>query len=109
VPDLAGLGGGADCFHHLFNLLAGDGDFDANLWQEIHGVFRAAIDFHVPLLPPIAFHLAYGHAVNADGGEGVAHLVEFERLDDRDDELHLPSSSAVNEISDPNRQGTGNE
>ncbi len=66
----------------LVDLLARDRDFDANLRQEIHGVFGAAINLHVALLAAIAFDLGHGHAVNADAGERVAHLVELEGFDD---------------------------
>ena len=56
--------------------------------QEIHGIFGAAIDFGVALLPAVALDLGDGHAVDADGEERVAHFFELERFDDGDDELH---------------------
>ena len=76
------------CFHHLIELLAGDGDFEAQLGKKIHRVFGAAINLRVPLLPSVAFHLGHGHAVYADAGKGVAHFIELEGLYDGDDELH---------------------
>src|SRR5512141_922547 len=66
VADLAGLGGGGDRLRDLVDLFAGDGDLDAHFGQEVHGVFGAAIDLHVALLPPVAFDLGHGHAVNPD-------------------------------------------
>jgi len=81
-------GGGGDCLHHLVELLASDCDLEAQLGQEIHRVFGAAINLHVTLLPSITLDLVHGHAVNAEAGEGVAHLVELERFDDHDDQLH---------------------
>src|SRR5689334_4843995 len=54
VADLSGLGGGADRCHHLVFEAILDGDFDLQLWQEIHRVFSAAIDLGVALLAPKA-------------------------------------------------------
>ena len=50
----------------LVELLAGDRDLEPQLGQEIHGVFGAAINLHVALLPAVAFDLGHGHAVHAD-------------------------------------------
>src|SRR5262249_24260409 len=66
VADLAGLGRRADRRDRLFFQLVGDRDFDLELGQEIHGVFGAAINFGVALLPAEAFDLGDGHAVHAD-------------------------------------------
>src|SRR5690242_599956 len=66
VADLAGLGGGADRLDHAVGVLLGDGDLDADFRQKIHGVFGAAIDFGVALLPAVALDLGHRHAVDAD-------------------------------------------
>ena len=73
------------------------------LGKKIHGVFGAAINLHVALLAAVAFDLGDGHAVNADTGEGVAHLVELERLDDGDDQLHGVLPEFLGEMN----KGTG--
>jgi hypothetical protein len=65
------------------------------LGQEVHGVFRAAVDFSVALLPAVALDLGDGHTVEADRREGVAHLFELEGLDDGDDELHGASPAKI--------------
>ena len=83
VADLPGLGGGADRLDDLSASVRRDGDLDTDFRQEIHRVFGAAIDFGVALLPAVTLDLGDGHAANADGGEGIAHLVELEWLDDR--------------------------
>src|SRR5712691_3731340 len=44
VTDLAGLGRGSDGIDDLVDLIAGNSDFDLDLWQEIHGVFGTAVD-----------------------------------------------------------------
>ena len=68
--------------------LCGDADFDAQFWQQVHDVFGPAVDFRVALLAPVALDLGDGHSVHADAHERVAYLVELERFDDGDDELH---------------------
>ena len=98
VADLAGLGRVADRLGDLVGLFLGDGDLDADLRQEVHRVFGAAIDFGVALLPAVAFDLGDGHALDADAEQGVADLLELERLDDGNDQLHgcaHPCSAAL--------------
>src|SRR6185437_15265624 len=56
--------------------------------QEAHGVFGAAIDFRMTLLPPVAFDFRHRHALDAQCGELLPHVVELEGFDDRRDELH---------------------
>src|SRR5262249_36191390 len=66
----------------------GNRDFDLELGQEAHGIFGAPIDLGVPLLPAIPFDFGDGEPVDADTGQRVADLVEFEWLDDGHDEFH---------------------
>ena len=54
IADLSGLGGGGDGVDGLVDLIGGDGDLDLDLGQEADGVFGAAIDFRVALLPAIS-------------------------------------------------------
>jgi hypothetical protein len=63
-------------------------DFDLQFRQEADGIFGAAIDLCVPLLPAIAFDFGDGQALDANAGESFAHLVELERLDDGHDDFH---------------------
>src|SRR5215204_7340357 len=88
VADLAGLGGVVDGVHHLVDLSVVDGDIEPHLGQEVHGVFRAAIDFRVALLAAVAFDLGNRHALHADRGERVADLFKLERFDDGNDQFH---------------------
>src|SRR4051812_22982540 len=60
--------------------LGGNRDLDPQLGQEIHDIFGAAIDLGVTFLAAVALDLGDGHAVDADGGKGLAHLVQLERL-----------------------------
>src|SRR4051812_38746573 len=51
------------------------------------------------LLAPIALDLGHSHAVHADRGQGLAHLVELERFDDSDDEFHGGCFLAMRSLS----------
>src|SRR6476659_9686536 len=77
-----------DDANRLFGNVGVDLYFDAQLGQEVHDIFGAAIDFGVALLAAVTLDLGDGHAVDADGSQGLAHLVKLERFDDRDDEFH---------------------
>ena len=90
VADLAGARRSDDRFDHLVDDVRVDRDFDFQLGKEAHGVFRPAIDFGMPLLPPIALDLRNRQTVHSDGGERIAHLLEFERLYDRHYDFHKP-------------------
>src|SRR6476619_6144632 len=67
----------------------------------------AAIDFGVALLSPVTLHLGDGQPLNADLGEGVADLVEFERLDDGHDNFHwfnLPVADRASRSTEQHKQ-----
>src|SRR4029079_5876019 len=102
-----------ELFHHLIELLAGDGDFEAQLGKKVHRVFGTAINLGVALVPSGTFHLRHGNAVYADARKGVAHFIELEGLYDGDDELHGLASpgapvGAVLDLLTTHRSG-GNE
>src|SRR5262249_13309738 len=89
-----------DRLDHLVDLIGRAGDLQLDLGQKAHGIFGAAIDFGVALLTPVAFHLGDGQSLNADLGEGIADLVELERLDDGHDDFHRCSlRSSVRSLS----------
>src|SRR5207244_8046252 len=88
VADLSGSGIDGDGLDDGVRHFGANGDFDLDLGKEIHGIFRAAIDFRVSLLAPIAFDLADGHALDAKRRQRLTHFVELERLDDGRDEFH---------------------
>ena len=88
VADLAGARVRGDDLDRLVGKVGGDRDLDAQLGQEIHDIFGAAIDFGVALLAAVTLDLGDGHAVDADGRQRLAHLVKLEGFDDRDDEFH---------------------
>src|SRR5947209_10335689 len=88
VADLSGFCRAGDGFDGLVDLVGIDGDLDLDLGQETHGVFGAAIDFGMALLPPISLDFGYRETVNADGGQGVADFFQLEWLDDRHNNFH---------------------
>jgi len=52
-------------------------------------VFGPAIKLGMPLLAPEALDLGYRQAGDPDFRQRLAHFVEFERLDDSFDFLHV--------------------
>ena len=57
VADLAGPCRRGDDLHHLVGAVGADGDLDPQFRQEGHGVFGAAINLGMALLPAIALDL----------------------------------------------------
>src|SRR5262249_36546888 len=102
VSDLAGLDGGGDGLDGLVDQVGCHRDFDLDLRQEAHRIFRSAIIFLVTILPPVALDFGHGHPVHADTGESSADLVELERLDDGHDDFH-----GVTPLSGPIPAGAG--
>src|SRR5215831_11747176 len=99
VADLSGPCPSRDGFDRTIHLIGGHGDFEAEFRQEIHGVFGAAVDFRVPLLSPVAFDFCYRHAAHSKPCERLSDFVEFEWLDNCDDEFHWrPLSPAHNAL-----------
>src|SRR5579883_1468565 len=88
VADLPGPCSSRNGLDDAIRLLARHRDLHAQLGQEIHGIFGAAVDFRVPLLSPVAFYFRDRHTAYPESGERLPDFVELERLDDRDDELH---------------------
>ena len=88
VANGARVGGLLDGFDHLRGDFVAGSDLELHLGKHVGGVFGTAVDFGLTLLPPKALDLGHRHAGDPDRSEGFTHLVELERLDDRDDELH---------------------
>src|SRR6185437_1406874 len=88
VTDLSSLGGFDDDFDDVVGVVVIDQYFHANLRHQIDLVFGASIDLGVPPLPAVTACLAHGHAGHTEALEGDLHVVQFERFDDRGDELH---------------------
>ncbi len=89
VADLAGLGGFGDGLDDLVGHRGGHHDFQLDLGHEVHRVFGAPIDFGVTGLRAEALDLGHHHAAHARLGQCLAHLLELERLDCRNDQFHV--------------------
>ena len=85
LPVLADFLDGLD---DLVQQVVFDGDLDLDLGQEIDHVLGASVQLGVALLPAEALDLGDGDALYADRGQGFAHLVKLERLDDCGDKFH---------------------
>src|SRR5262245_51414287 len=68
VPDASGLRSLLDGLDHFRDLLVADDDLELHFGQEVHHVFRAAIQLGVALLSSETLHLSDGEALHADGG-----------------------------------------
>src|SRR6478735_1786974 len=108
VADLAGAGSRRNRLDRAVDEIACDRHFDFQLRQEAHGIFGAAVDFGVALLAAVAFDLGYRQTVHADGGEGVAHLVQFERLYDRHYYFHVSLPAYAHRSRHGSAQAGGN-
>ena len=67
----------------------------------MHGVFGAAIDLGLALLPAEAAHLAYRQALHAEAAKRLAHGFEPVRLNDCNDVFHdaRPRSLALHIVA----------
>src|SRR5262245_11636889 len=63
IADLAGAGGAHDGLNGLVHGAFRHHHLDLDFGQETHRVFGAAVDFRVPLLPPVTLDFGYGHAL----------------------------------------------
>src|SRR5947209_4926057 len=98
VADLPGCGRLDDDVHYVRGVVISHDDVEAHLGHEVHLVLRTAVDLRVALLPAIAVHLRHGQTVHAEGFQRRLHVVELERLDDRGDESHAPTSVATSAV-----------
>src|SRR5690606_33512099 len=89
VADAPGLCSVTNGVAHLVGEVRIDGDFELELGQEMNRVFRAAIDFGMALLAPVASDFCDGHAVDIEGIERLSHLFQSRRLDDGNHQLHM--------------------
>ena len=64
---------------------------NANLRNQIHGVFGATVDLSVTALTAVAVSLGHGQTVHTGGREGLLDVIELMRLNDSGDQLHFTS------------------
>ena len=73
---------------HLLGHRIGDHELELHLRHEVHHVLGAAVDLGVARLPPVSLHLRNHQALDAEGGQRLADLLELEGLDHGNDQLH---------------------
>src|SRR5690606_3521555 len=98
VADLPGAGGLQDGLDDAVGILVRDGELDLGFRQEVHDVLGAAVELRVAALAAEALDLRHRDALYADVRKGFAHVVELERLDDRDDEFHGPLLQRMSKV-----------
>src|SRR5271167_1722097 len=89
IPDPARLRRTADCFDRRTEILVRNDDFDLHLGQKVDDILGPAIKLGMSLLPAEAFRFEDSDSLDSGLLQGLLHLVEFERLDDRLDLLHF--------------------
>src|SRR5690606_8293855 len=94
VADLARGGGSLDGAHRRPGQVVGDEDLDPHLRHERHLVLGAPVHLGVAGLATEAGDVVDGHARHADRLESITDVLELERLDVGDDQLHFPILSA---------------
>jgi len=88
IADFPGFGLFQDRLDGALGAIVRDHDFEFNLWKEIHGVLRAAINLAVSLLPAKSFYFAQSHSFDARGHQGFSHWLGFKWFNNRLDFLH---------------------
>ena len=66
VSNFLGLGGFRNCIDYLVAQIIGNDDLDHDFRQEIDGVFAAAVNFSMSLLPSKALCLQDGHSFHSN-------------------------------------------
>ena len=79
---------GLDRLNRLRRDIAAAGDLDLQFRHHVRGIFRAAIDFRLALLPAEALDLGYGHTGHPDPGQRFTNIVKLERFDYGYDKFH---------------------
>src|SRR5262245_20508586 len=89
VTDLACARGLEESAGHAIDVVVVDQDLDPHLRDEVDRVLGAAIHLGVAALAPEPLDVGHGEALDSEVLHRVLHVIDFERLDDPDDELHL--------------------
>src|SRR4029453_6886700 len=92
VADRAGAGTVDDRLEHVLDRAALGQDLAPRLGQQLDLVLGAAVDLGVAALAAEAAGVGHGQALDADALPRRLPLFQFERVDDRHDQLHQPRS-----------------
>jgi 2,3-bisphosphoglycerate-dependent phosphoglycerate mutase len=88
VTDLAGGRCRDDGIHHFIGLCVVHEDLDADLRNEVHFVLRTSVDLGVAPLAPKSLGLGQGHPLHPEVLQDFFDVIEFERLEDSNYQLH---------------------
>src|SRR5262249_14027124 len=89
IADFAGPRRASEGLDHFLRSIGRDDHLDLDLRQEVHLILLTAIHLFVPLLAAMAPNFADRHSIDADSLQGFFHFVEFKRLDNGFNLLHL--------------------
>src|ERR1700722_5690728 len=89
IPDPARLRRIADRFDRRTEIFVRNDDFDLHLGQKVDDILSPPIKLGMPFLPAETLRFEDGDSLDSGLLQGLLHLVEFERLDDRLDLLHF--------------------
>ena len=89
ITDLAGAGDVDDGFDDLFGDVIGNRQLEFGLGQKVDDVLGTPVQLGMPALPAVALDLGDRNAVYAHVDDGLADIVELERLDDRLNFFHV--------------------
>ena len=95
VADLAGTRRIHDAFGECDLVAVVAEDLQLHLRNEVDRVLRTSVHLGVAALAAESLHLGDRQALHAELLHGRLHIVQLERLDDRNDELHSCSSGSV--------------
>ena len=85
--------------HGVGDLAIRDDKFHFEFRQKIDGIFAAALNLGMPLLSAESFYFRNGHSLDPELMEPILHFLEFERLDNGFDLLHV--GEMVNAVTLP--------
>ena len=88
VTDFTGLRRADNGIHAGINDIVSDHNFDFHFRQKIHHVLRPAVQFGVAFLTAKALHFRHRHPGDADFGQRFAHVIQFERFNNRINLFH---------------------
>ena len=88
VADFSGACCTFDGFDRALDVFSVNRGFDLDLWQEVNHVLSAAIQLGMAFLTAKAFDFSNSDTLHANLREGLADLIQLERLDDGGDEFH---------------------
>ena len=95
ISDFPGARGRYDCLHCLLDEIVCQDQLQLEFGNQIDGIFSAAVDLGVSLLPAMSAGFEDGHAFDANLVKGVLHGIQLRCLDHRFELGHSSLESAL--------------